>query len=209
MNDHNNNKAAPTADQARDSLVTESLLSLAKDARYVRSIQQLLEEAAEPLLSNSLVPSVLKKGTWYASYLFYVLMFVGRHGRTLGMKVTGIQFSTDNYCSKRRLTLALASLGVSALVADLWASKENLQQESQSDGLRGSDRQRRHELLRQQMLQRATSSQWALQYPNLYSHRRSRLFSYSHRWSKGLTKSVKVRENIILLPRCTRACDSD
>lgn len=178
-----------------DNLVTESLLSWAKDVRYVRAIQSLLAQASEPLLSHQLAPSTLTKGTWYTSYLLYVMIMMSCHGRTLGMKATGMEFATSKTNSSRHgLIGALLALGATTWALDYWASKNDRQAESQSEGLRGNERQRRHELLRQQMLQRATSSQSTEVHSNRSHHRQtSGVLSYQSRLAIKVQQLVKVR----------------
>ena len=166
-------------------LITESLLSWAKDVRYVQSIQSLLASAAEPHFSRSLVAN----GSWYASYLLYVLLIVARTGRTLGMQAAGLHFVDTG----RRLILStLVVLGVTTWVLDWWATVQDRQIESQSEGLRGSDRQRRHQALRQEMLQRAStgSSQSTIIHSNLSSKNLRR--SLHDRIMSLLRTSIKV-----------------
>lgn len=151
-------------------LIAQSLLSWAKDVRYVQYIQSLLASAAEPHITGSLVSN----GSWYTSYLLYVLMIVAHTGRTLGMQATGLQFVDEG---RRRVVSSLVVLGVTVWVLDWWATLHDRQIESQSEGLRGSERQRRHEALRQQMMERAStgSSQSTTVHSNVVSknHRRS------------------------------------
>ena len=182
MNAEETPQSNSTVDGEDDSgLVTESLLSFAKDVRYVQAIQSLLAQATEPLLSDSLTPSTLTKGTWYTSCLFYVLMMVGRHGRTLGMKATGLQFASNESYSKHRLIGALLTLGAATVAPDLWASKDDRHAESQSEALRGNERQMRHEMLRQQMFQRASGSSQSTLIDNNLNRRQSSSETLSYR----------------------------
>jgi hypothetical protein len=207
MTDHNSSEHdnSSTTIQDGDHLVTESLLSWAKDVRYVREIQSMLAEAAEPLFSGaSIAPSVVSKGTWYASYLLYILISVGRQGRTLGMGATGLQLtisSGHNSLSKRRIVGSLMALGMSTWALDWWATKSDRESESShSEGLRGIERQRRHELLRQQMLQRATSSSQSTvvvhsnQSQSRESNNSSEELSFQGKLVNNLQTLIKVRQ---------------
>ena len=194
MTDTNNETAITSGDD--DHLVTESLLSWAKDVRYVQEIQSMLVQAAEPLLSgSSIAPSVLSKGAWFTSYLLYIMIVVGHKGRTLGMQTTGLRFFAENNhsgssLSKRRIWGTLVALGLGTWVLDWWATKVDRESDMQSEGLRGSDRRRRHELLRQQMLHRSNSS--CSQITEMHSNR-----SQSRRQSETSEGPPSYRVNLI------------
>lgn len=172
-------------------LITESLLSWAKDVRYVKAIQSLLSSAAEPHFMGTQVAS----GSWYISYLLYVIMIAARKGRTLGMQATGLQFVTTG---RRCIFGALVVLGVTAWVLDWWATFHDRQLDSQSEGLRGSDRQRRHQALRQQMLDRAStgSSQSTSIHSNLSSSKNLRR-SFHDRIMSLFRNSIKSLRDTI------------
>jgi len=128
-------------------LVSQSLLSWAKDVRYVRQIQETLKSVFE----NYTLSPWVETQTWYMAYLLYVFAVVRRKDRSLGMEAAGLQFAP----SRNRPILALAALGIAS-----WALQNSLSRGDGSatpDELRGSDRQRRHELLRQQMLERSVA----------------------------------------------------
>ncbi len=181
--ENNNKERRSLVDE--DHLVTESLLSWAKDVRYVRRIQSLLADAVEPHFSGI----VVSKGTWYTSYLLYVLLIVTRKGRTLGMQATGLQFAES-----RRVVDALLAIGISTWALDCWAMTGDRQSQrlSEAEGLRGSNRRRRHELLRQQMLQRASSSQSTVTHSNPSPHSSCNELSYWDRMAMNVRTLIKV-----------------
>jgi hypothetical protein len=128
-------------------LVTESLLSWAKDVRYVGDIQDALRKALEP---HSSYPEIETK-TWYLAYLLYVLTVIRQKGRSLGMEATGLQFVRTRIYP----VVALTALGVGSWALHGFYSEPN--RPTTPEELRGTDRQRRHELLRQQMLERSSA----------------------------------------------------
>jgi Ring finger domain len=129
------------------NLVTESLLSWAKDVRYVTEIQEALHRALEPHTSSL----GIKTHTWYMSYLLYVLTVMRRKGQSLGMEATGLKFLP----TRSRPILVLAVWGVGTWLLHGFWSERNRQPPLEE--LRGSDRQNQHELLRQQMFERSAA----------------------------------------------------
>lgn len=103
------------------STIPESLLSLAKDERYIHQCQILLDQLLESVSFLFLRPSgfggmglggdgnhidesneeqesssiILKRRTWLISYLLYALLIVIPNGRTLGMELLNLQFSAS------------------------------------------------------------------------------------------------------------------
>jgi len=91
------------------NIIPESLLSLAKDERYIYQCQNLLEQVMESfsfLFYNNSSDSnsdnsggneeerrlVLKRRTWLMSYLLYALLVVIPDGKTLGMDALSLQY---------------------------------------------------------------------------------------------------------------------
>lgn len=136
-------------EEAPNNLVTEGLLSWARDVRYVSLIANSIGEAVEPHLN---LATGLESKTWYISYLIYVMCVVQSKGRSLGMEATGLQFLSKG--TMMRPALALAFVGGASWALDALCSEEN--QEVDADRLRGHDRRRRHHLLRRQMLERSS-----------------------------------------------------
>ena len=85
-------------------------------------------------------------------------MVVGLKGRSLGMYSAGLRpvDTAGRPLTRRHVAFSLAALGAALRWLDWWRIKRGDQSGSYSD-LRGDERQRRHEELRQQMLQRRTS----------------------------------------------------
>jgi len=122
-----------------DDVIPESILSLSKDARYIRQCQELLQNALTALLEQkeSLVPSepggperqrelqqVRTKLTWLFSVTLYLLVSI-RTGRTLGMEALGLTFSDESFAKsvKAKLTtLTKARLGRSIFASVLLMS---------------------------------------------------------------------------------------
>lgn len=142
------------------NLVSESLLSWAKDVRYVDGLQSLLQEALEQLLSRTHSTSTLEKGSWYASLLLYALVIVVPRGRSLGMQVLGLNFEDSQKHQPKRLPFAasLVALILGTGLIDWWATNRSQNEHTRVEQLRGNDRRRLHDLLRQQMLERANST---------------------------------------------------
>ena len=69
-----------------DDVAPESLLSLAKDARYIRQCQALLEQIWGSSLGGSGLPSeqdASQRRTWLLSYLLYLLLVVVPSGKVI------------------------------------------------------------------------------------------------------------------------------
>ena len=132
---------------APGDLVTESLLSWAKDVRYVTEIQESLHRAFELYTSSH----GMNTHTWYMACLIYVVTVMRRKGQSLGMVATGLHFSP----TRSRPILVLTAWIVGTWVLNGFWSERSRQ--SILEGLRGSDRQKRHELLRQQMFEHSTA----------------------------------------------------
>ncbi len=70
-------------------VIPESMLSLAKDARYIQLCQHLLQQILEPWGRDPSSISI-NKDTWFLSSFLYVLLVVVPSGRTLGMEACGL-----------------------------------------------------------------------------------------------------------------------
>jgi hypothetical protein len=151
----------PAAESSSD-LVPESLLSFAKDDRYVQYCQALLCRVIEPFLSRDYSPIRLEQDTWFLSSLLYTLLVVARTGKTLGMDALGLSFAASS--RRRRVVgaLLLSTCSVYLLqrittrtitTTTTTAASATTSREGR-ESLRGEERRRYHETLRQQMLQR-------------------------------------------------------
>jgi peroxin-10 len=101
----------PFSQPPPDNLIPESLLALAKDARYIQQCQELLLQFLSSFLEligkghyggdhagESLVAS-LHKQSWILSHVLYTIFVVAPLGRTLGMQALGLTFGGDkNEC---------------------------------------------------------------------------------------------------------------
>jgi len=91
-------------------VIPESILSLSKDARYIRQCQELLQDALSVLLERkeSLLASdrgdperrdeLRKQLAWWISCILYLLVSI-KAGRTIGMEALGLSFSDQNSAS--------------------------------------------------------------------------------------------------------------
>lgn len=141
----------------KDDSTNESLLSLAKDARYIAQCQALMEQVIEPMLTNynSQSRSELQKVTMFISYILYTLLVVAPTGRTLGMEAVGLAFEKST--NKRRLVVSLLAATIGAFTLDRLTNKSANGITSSREALRGGDRRQMHEILRRQMLERSSS----------------------------------------------------
>eukprot|EP00934_Nitzschia_sp_Nitz4_P009375 Nitzschia sp. Nitz4//scaffold38_size140716//118163//118815//NITZ4_003168-RA/size140716-processed-gene-0.79-mRNA-1//-1//CDS//3329550141//9365//frame0 len=181
----------PLREGPASNLVAESLLSMAKDNRYVSHIQFLLEQALQPFISRSFVPSLLNKTSWYVSQILYLMIVVGGKGRTLGMEATGLTFADKDHRSQKIRTIgSLLGLATTMLLLQLWATAPEREEEAETEGLRGTDRRQRHEAMRQQMLRRANHGN------NSQRERQqgesSPTSTASGRFVEGLRQSIKI-----------------
>jgi len=161
-----------------DDVIPESLLSIAKDARYVQQCQHLLGE----------FPIIRNQTTWVISCLLYFGLVVIRTGSTFGMEICGLTFSHDNAINLRKqLTKATTSTynstSFSSRVAGFFLlttaivrfryfssnhsdeldacdtdSNANSNPRKNHEHLKGNSRRLIHERLRRQMLERSKSS---------------------------------------------------
>lgn len=139
-------------------VIPESLLSFAKDARYIQLCQQLLQQILEPWSRrHPSSSSSIQKDTWFLSSFLYVLLVVVPSGRTLGMEACGLTVAVGPKTTSTRLARVLL-LSISGLYAlDRWVTRTTTQTPSTNnrESLRGDERRQIHEQLRQQMMQRA------------------------------------------------------
>lgn len=184
-------------------VIPESLLSLAKDARYIQLCQQLLQQIIEPW-SRQNPPSSIHKDTWFLSSFLYVLLVVVPSGRTLGMEASGLTTVAvvEPKTTTNRLARALL-LSISGMYAlDRW-TRTTQNPSTNRESLRGEERRQIHERLRQQMLQRSggasttmtattTTTQTNVSTSSPTNHP-SQSSSYSQRLKSLLKACAKVR----------------
>jgi hypothetical protein len=173
----------PLPNNNDNDLVPETLLSLAKDARYIQQCQALVKELIEPIIllqrggdrGHSSVEQ-LEKDSWVMSSLLYiVLLVVPNGGRTMGMDSLGLKFSQTSSSSLRRQKLVVGAMLLSIYGSyafqrwlqrrsstttttagmDSTTATSNQRNATNQEALRGSARRRMHEALREQMLQRS------------------------------------------------------
>mmetsp|Transcript_19070 Transcript_19070/g.21889 ORF Transcript_19070/g.21889 Transcript_19070/m.21889 type:complete len:524 (-) Transcript_19070:95-1666(-) len=93
-----------------DDVISESILSVAKDVRFIQQCQSLLQQAFKAFLVREefLVLSgggsegqhqellkIRKQSTWLISFILYLCLVVMPMGRSLGMDACGLTFSND------------------------------------------------------------------------------------------------------------------
>ena len=151
-----------------EHLIPENLLSLAKDSRYVQQCQALVLHVMESLHRGGVPESQLQKDSWFLSLLLYILFVVFPNGgRTMGMDTCGLKFTqltsrlrvvasllipTCGLYGFQRLMDNYDSAGIGTRDHD--RTTPNMHRES----LRGAERRRVYEALRQQMLRRTETS---------------------------------------------------
>jgi hypothetical protein len=105
-----------------DDVIPESILSLAKDARYISQCQIMLQQAFNAFLvvreqqggvlgssgsgeeeeeqqqkqKREILMRIRKQTTWYISFILYICLVVIPTGRTLGMEACGLTFSNND-----------------------------------------------------------------------------------------------------------------
>lgn len=141
-----------------NEMVAESLLSFAKDIRYVGQCSHLVREAMESIMPRSTARPRLSKDqtSWFLSSVLYILLVVLPSGRSLGMEACGLKFTS----ARRQVIASMLTSTVGWYALDYFISKEASADLGQDrEDLRGTDRLNMHQRLRNQMLQRARSEQ--------------------------------------------------
>ena len=119
-----------------DDVIPESILSLAKDARYISQCQILLQQAfnaflvvreqQQGVLSSSslgingsgeggeqkqreILMRIRKQTTWYISFILYIYLVVIPTGKTLGMEACGLTFSNNDVVTTNQTQPATTS----------------------------------------------------------------------------------------------------
>lgn len=134
----------------QDSVVPDSLLAFAKDHRYIRQCQVLLQQV---FFSQS-----TEKNTWWWSALLYATLVVGRKGRTLGMEFMGLQHHEPTF-QKRAAQVLLAAGWAFWIRQYMKRGGVVEEQQRQHERLRGAARQYFYEQQRRAMMQRASPLQ--------------------------------------------------
>lgn len=137
-----------------DSIIPESLLAFAKDSRYIRQCQELLQQVFRSELSTT--------DFWWWSVLLYSTLVVAKRKRTWGMEFVGLQHANVTPWQARVAKLLLASAWAlwlrQILTLERFSLLENIdeQQEQRHERLRGEARQYFYQQQRRAMMQRAT-----------------------------------------------------
>lgn len=136
--------------------ISHSLLSVAKDARYIGQCYKLLLETMQSI--NKPSPSrssetVTNRSSMLLSVVLYVLIVVRPSERTLGMEVCGLKFEKSRGLV-RKLGLGLLGFYVLDTVADKARNNHTIEDQ---EALRGTNRMEMHRRLRRQMRERAQS----------------------------------------------------
>jgi Ring finger domain len=171
--------------EEENAIIPESLMALAKDARYLEDVKRLLmqvlgqswwqwpwrtttEEEADDsgTINHHREEMVVEMDAWLVSALLYALLVVAKRGKTLGMEATGLAYAsatTTSLQQPRRPTLVSWSIATASLIYIL--RRITLERSSASsatqrmDSLRGNRRRLVFEEQRQAMLQRAQQQQ--------------------------------------------------
>ena len=125
-----------------DDVIPESILSLAKDARYISQCQILLQQAfnaflvvreqQQGVLSSSslgingsgeggeqkqreILMRIRKQTTWYISFILYIYLVVIPTGKTLGMEACGLTFSNNDVVTTNQTQPATTSTTATAI----------------------------------------------------------------------------------------------
>lgn len=136
--------------ESDNDLVPDSLLAFAKDNRYMRQCQDLLQQVFSDTKNMD---------TWWWSALLYATLVVGRKGKTLGMEFMGLQHAQLSTVQKRVAQAVLAAAWA------LWIRQfvrlerdQGVEEEQRHERLRGAARQYFYEQQRRAMMQRASPS---------------------------------------------------
>ena len=167
-------------------VIPESILSVAKDGRYVQQCQELLLKFISFLFErkesnnqerNPELQQVQKQTTWVISCIIYMLVSA-KVGRTLGMEALGLHFDTDNNVATKPqsdemtrmrhrrflfLCISMLSAATGSLLLEYFTNGST--ESANNDQLDGGDQERSrgrerrliHERLRRQMLERAAN----------------------------------------------------
>lgn len=130
-------------------IIPETLLALAKDERYVRQCDELIQNI---LGGDSQHYRKAGKGL---AWLLYAVLVVRRTNKTLGMEFCGLKVDRG-----RRLWMFMALSAISSMGVDLYFRTQAAAEEGsqdQSEALRGQARRDFFEAQRRAMLQRATN----------------------------------------------------
>lgn len=149
MSEHSQGSRSP------ELVVAESLLAIAKDARYIQECQALLLQVLTPFIaSRHDVEQHWGPTTELLSSLLYAVMVLARKKRTAGMEVTGIEFGIG----RQRWTLVVGALASAVWIYGIRrcaaAVRANLARNA-TESLTGAQRRYVFEQQRQEMVQRA------------------------------------------------------
>lgn len=138
----------------RNDTVPHSLLSAAKDARYIKQcyelIMDVMQSFKQPLSSRS--EAAIKRSSLLISTIIYVMMVVLPSNRTLGMEVCGLQFKTSKQGLVRKILSTILGWYVLEIVIDKARIDHPIETQ---ESLRGTTRMEMHQRLRRQMMERA------------------------------------------------------
>ena len=154
------------ASNEHQDLIPESLLSLAKDVRYIQQCQILLQRILESFRLRGIPEEKLNKDCWFLSSMLYIIFLIFPNGgRTMGMDTCGLRFEQSP--SRIRLvgSLLISICGIYSFqrfienpVGNVIGNHIDGTNSSDREALRGDERRRAHEVLRQRMLQRSQAS---------------------------------------------------
>lgn len=148
-------------------LIPENLLSLAKDVRYIQQCQILLQKILESFRLRGIPEARLHKDSWLLSSILYIIFVIFPNGgRTMGMDTCGLRFEQSP--SRIRLvgSFLISICGIYSFqrfienpVGNAIGNQNDVAHNSDNrEALRGDERRRAHEILRQRMLQRSQAS---------------------------------------------------
>jgi hypothetical protein len=155
MHETSTSMSLEAQDTSESNVVPESLLALAKDARYVEECKTLLLKVLRSVLPERR-EDLLDRDAWYLSVILYNLLVILRKGRTLGMEICGLRYPERI----ARWKVVAASLATASSIYALHRATADREDASapRTESLRGMDRRQFYESQRQAMLRRADTT---------------------------------------------------
>lgn len=137
--------------------VSHSLLSTAKDVRYMEKCYRLLLENMQSIKQPSSSRSseaMIKRSSMLLSAVLYILIVIRPSRRTLGMEVCGVKFRNSRQGLVRQLLSTVFGWYILDTLVDKVRNNHTIENQ---ESLRGTNRMEMHRRLRRQMMERAQS----------------------------------------------------
>ena len=137
---------------AETTCIPESLLAMAKDARYLETCRELVQQVLTVVSPHLTLDDSAAEASFISSIL-YTLLVVARQRKTLGMQATGLKFN-DSLSRRRIVCLSLIASVATFTIAKI-AQQGDRDDVPASESLRGQSRRDYFEAQRRAMLERA------------------------------------------------------